>query len=87
MRNKASQIGLICVGVVLGVLVSLNFSAVAQREAPSPLPIEDLRVFTEVFGRIKSDYVEAVEDRKLFTEAINGMLSGLDPHSAYLDQE
>ena len=87
MRNKASQVGLICVGIVLGVLVSLNFSAVAQREAPSPLPIEDLRVFTEVFARIKSDYVETVEDRKLFTEAINGMLSGLDPHSAYLDQE
>ncbi len=87
MRSKASQIGLICVGVVLGVMVSLNFSAVAQREAPSPLPIEDLRVFTEVFARIKSDYVEPVEDRKLFNQAINGMLSGLDPHSSYLDQE
>jgi len=87
MRSKASQIGLICVGVVLGVMVSLNFSAVAQREASSPLPIEDLRVFTEVFARIKSDYVEPVEDRKLFNQAINGMLSGLDPHSSYLDQE
>ncbi|MBC7781682.1 MAG: S41 family peptidase [Proteobacteria bacterium] len=87
MRSKASQIGLICVGVVLGVLVSLNFSAVAQRDASGPLPVEDLRVFTEVFARIKSDYVETVEDRKLFNEAINGMLSGLDPHSAYLDQE
>jgi carboxyl-terminal processing protease len=87
LRRKLGQAGLICLGVVLGVLVSLNFSAVAQREAPGPLPIEDLRVFTEVFGRIKSDYVEPVEDRRLFTEAINGMLSGLDPHSAYLDQE
>ena len=87
MRSKASQIGLICIGAVLGILVSLNFSAVAQREAPGTLPIEELRVFSEVFARIKSDYVEPVEDRKLFTEAINGMLSGLDPHSAYLDQE
>jgi carboxyl-terminal processing protease len=40
-----------------------------------------------VFGRIKSDYVEPVEDRKLLKEAINGMLTGLDPHSAFLDQE
>jgi carboxyl-terminal processing protease len=88
MRNKLQQFGLIALGVLLGVLVSLNFSAVAQKEAASlPLPIEELRAFTEVFGRVKSDYVEPVEDKKLITEAINGMLSGLDPHSAYLDQE
>src|SRR5687768_9655925 len=90
MRNRMHQVGLIVVGVLLGVLVSLNFSAVAQREASttlSPLPIEELRAFTEVFGRVKSDYVEVVEDKKLITEAINGMLTGLDPHSAYLDQE
>jgi len=90
MRNRMHQIGLIAVGVLIGVLVSLNFSAVAQREAAtalSPLPIEELRAFTEVFGRVKSDYVEAVDDKKLITEAINGMLTGLDPHSAYLDQE
>ena len=40
-----------------------------------------------MFGRIKSDYVEPVDDKKLITEAINGMLTGLDPHSAYLDQD
>ena len=49
--------------------------------------MEELRAFTEVFGRIKSDYVEPVEDKKLITEAINGMLTGLDPHSAYLDAD
>jgi carboxyl-terminal processing protease len=86
MRTRLKQAALIALGAVLGVLISLNFSAVAQR-APGPLPIEDLRAFTEVFGRIKSDYVEAVDDKKLITEAINGMLSGLDPHSAYLDAE
>ena len=59
----------------------------ADKEAASPLPVEELRAFTEVFGKIKSDYVEPVEDKKLITEAINGMLSGLDPHSAYLDAE
>ncbi len=46
-----------------------------------------MRAFTEVFGRVKSDYVEPVDDKKLITEAINGMLTGLDPHSSYLDQE
>src|SRR5215212_136387 len=88
MRNKFSQFGLIVVGVLIGVAISLNFSAVAQKNTTAlPLPIEELRAFTEVFGRVKSDYVEPVEDKKLITEAINGMLTGLDPHSAYLDQE
>jgi carboxyl-terminal processing protease len=87
MRSKIKQIGLVIGGVVIGVAISLNYSAIAQRSAAGPLPIEELRAFTEVFGRVKSDYVEAVEDKKLITEAINGMLTGLDPHSAYLDQE
>ncbi len=91
MRNKLGQFGLIIAGVLIGVAISLNFSAVAQRESTSraqlPLPIEELRAFTEVFGKVKQDYVEPVEDKKLITEAINGMLTGLDPHSAYLDQE
>jgi len=88
MRNKLQQLGLLTVGVLIGVAVSLNYSAVAQKATTvSPLPIEELRAFTEVFGRVKSDYVEAVDDKKLITEAINGMLTGLDPHSAYLDQD
>src|SRR5450759_1934937 len=87
MRTKLQQLGLIMLGVSLGVMISLNFSAVAQREALGPLPVEELRAFTEVFGRIKSDYVDPVEDKKLITEAITGMLAGLDPHSAYLDQD
>ena len=87
MRTKLQRLGLIMLGVSLGVMISLNFSAVAQREALGPLPVEELRAFTEVFGRIKSDYVDPVEDKKLITEAITGMLAGLDPHSAYLDQD
>ncbi len=86
MRGRFRQFGLIFLGVIAGVLISLNFSAVADR-ASGPLPIDDLRAFTEVFGRIKNDYVEPVDDKKLISEAINGMLSGLDPHSAYLDAE
>ena len=88
MRNKLHHLGLVAVGILMGVAISLNFSAVAQKDAGfAPLPIEELRAFTEVFGRVKSDYVETVDDKRLITQAINGMLTGLDPHSAYLDQE
>lgn len=87
MRSRFEKFGLVGTGLILGVLVSLHFSASADKETLAPLPIEELRAFSEVFGRIKSDYVEPVSDRKLITEAINGMLSGLDPHSAYLDAE
>jgi carboxyl-terminal processing protease len=87
MKSRLRNLGLIAVGAVAGVLVSLNFQAVADRAARTTLPIEELRAFTEVFGAIKTNYVEPVEDKRLITEAINGMLTGLDPHSAYLDQE
>src|SRR5713226_3317673 len=86
MSSKLRTIGLIAVGAVAGVLISLNFQAIADLKR-GPLPIEELRAFTEVFGAIKTNYVEPVEDKKLITEAINGMLTGLDPHSAYLDAE
>jgi carboxyl-terminal processing protease len=85
LLEKASLVSL---GLVAGVSISLQYAAMAEKEPViTPLPIEDLRAFTEVFGRIKSDYVEPVSDKKLITEAISGMLNGLDPHSAYLDAE
>ncbi|MDR2925303.1 MAG: S41 family peptidase [Azoarcus sp.] len=86
--SKLKQIGVMLGGVVVGIMLSLNFSAVADKlHAPQPLPVEDMRAFAEVFSVIKRDYVEPVEDKKLITQAISGMLSGLDPHSAYLDAE
>jgi len=88
MQKKFQQAGLVAIGAALGIAASLHFSAVADRQITAlQLPVDDLRLFSEVFGRIKSDYVEPVEDRKLLKEAINGMLTGLDPHSAFLDQE
>ena len=72
-------------GAVLGVLLALGHSVFAEKEQSAPvLPLEDLHVFTEIFTRIKQDYVEEVSDKKLLEYAIEGMLSGLDPHSAYL---
>ncbi len=87
MKTKLRHVGLISIGAVAGVLVSLGITAVAQREARLPLPLDELRQFSDVFGAIKANYVEPVEDKKLITEAISGMLSGLDPHSSYLDAE
>ncbi|MBL79240.1 MAG: peptidase S41 [Nitrosomonadaceae bacterium] len=90
MRNKFHKFGLLLIGAVAGIMLSLNFSAVANKETNKiklPLPVEELRAFSEVFGRIKMNYVESVEDGELITEAINGMLTGLDPHSAYLDKD
>src|SRR3982074_1165385 len=88
MGKKLQQIGLVALGAALATAAILHFSAVADRQASAlMLPVDDLRLFSEVFGRIKSDYVEPVEDRKLLKEAINGMLTGLDPHSAFLDKE
>ncbi len=86
--TKLKAAGLVGLGAVVGVALSLNFSAVAERQNTTlNLPIEEVRMLSEVFGRIKSDYVEEVDDKRLITEAINGMLTGLDPHSAFLDAD
>lgn len=60
-------------------------SPLSQAEQPARLPLEELHTFAEIFERIKSSYVEEVDDTTLLKNAIRGMLSGLDPHSAYLD--
>ena len=75
--------------ILLGLQIVIAENEIAEKQAVSPeaLPLDELRTFTEVFTRIKNDYVEPVDDRKLLEEAIRGMLAGLDPHSAYLDKE
>ncbi|MCK4742553.1 MAG: S41 family peptidase [Sulfuriflexus sp.] len=77
------------VGLVLGISISLGRIGLAERGSVdlSPLPLEDLRVFTEVFEKIKNDYVETRTDKELIEYAIGGMLSSLDPHSAFLNEE
>ena len=77
------------IGCCLGVLISTAGSALADKESEQSvsLPFEELRTFTEIFGRIKQDYVESVSDKDLLENAIRGMLVGLDPHSSYLDTD
>lgn len=84
---KKKNVLILSLGIILGVVVGNCGSVLADKDSEpvsDALPFEDLRTFTEIFGRIKRDYVEQVSDKKLLEDAIRGMLSGLDPHSAYL---
>ncbi|GGX37921.1 S41 family peptidase [Undibacterium squillarum] len=87
MGSKFKNLGLIGLGMVAGVAVSMQFSALAQKEATQPIPLKELQSLSNVFGLIKSSYVEPVEDSKLISDAISGMVTSLDPHSAYLDKK
>lgn len=87
MGSKLKNLGLVGLGLIAGIAGSMQFDALAQRQAGNPLPVEELRTLADVFGLIKSDYVEPIEDRKLLTEAISGMVASLDPHSAFLDKK
>jgi carboxyl-terminal processing protease len=90
MKLKLQNYSLLLTGLLMGVLVSIGHGVFAERDSNAgrtTLPIEELRTFTDVFGRIKNDYVVEVDDRELIENAIRGMLSGLDPHSSYLDAE
>lgn len=78
-------IGLVGLGAVGGVLLSLALTATAQRG--EPLPLRELQQFANVFSAIKSSYVEPVSDQSLVNDAIKGMFNELDPHSAYLDAD
>jgi carboxyl-terminal processing protease len=84
MRKTLKNISLISAGLIAGVLATLQLSATAQNNS-GPLPLEQLRLMADIFGQIKREYVEPVDDKKLLTEAIKGMVSSLDPHSSYLD--
>jgi carboxyl-terminal processing protease len=87
MSSKFKSIGLVFLGMVVGITLSFQFSALADKSTGTPLPIEKMREFTDVFGLIKSIYVEPVEDKKLLTDALTGMVNGLDAHSSYMNKE
>ena len=90
VAHTTRYILVLLLGIFIGVTVTMDRAVRAEREiissAIAPLPYSQLRTFTEVFSRIKSDYVVSVDDRTLLQNAIKGMLSGLDPHSSYLDK-
>lgn len=87
MRKSLQKTGLVLIGALFGVLAAGQFNALAQKVNGTHLPVEELRNFADVFSAVKQGYVEPIEDKKLLSYAISGMLSNLDPHSAYLDAD
>jgi carboxyl-terminal processing protease len=86
MNAKLRIAGYVAVGALAGVLATTQFQAIA-RNAVAPLPLEELQQLAAVFGMVKSDYVEPVDEKKLINDAIAGMVAGLDPHSQYFDKK
>ncbi|MDD2610120.1 MAG: S41 family peptidase [Giesbergeria sp.] len=86
MGHKLKIAGWVSIGVVAGALTTVSLQTVA-RSAMSPLPLEEIQQLSAVFGLVKTDYVEPVDDKKLITDAIAGMVASLDPHSQYFDKK
>lgn len=79
-------------GLMLGVMLAIGQGVWAEKESSlassaQTIPLEDIRSLSEVFGKVKQHYVEDIEDKVLLENAIRGLLTGLDPHSAYLDKD
>ena len=89
MKQAIRFITVLAIGVVFGASLTIGHSVSAGRAegGGSELPLQELRAFAEVFGRIKKDYVEPADDKTLLEDAIRGMVGGLDPHSSYLSED
>jgi carboxyl-terminal processing protease len=76
-------------GIFVGVSVSLTSSVLADKKTDTSagIPLNELRNFSDIFARVKTDYVEDIDDKTLLENAIRGMLTGLDPHSTYMDAD
>ena len=86
MGQKLKIVGWIGIGALAGALTTASLQTVA-RGSMAPLPLEELQQLAAVFSMVKSDYVEPVDEKKLITEAITGMVASLDPHSQYFDKK
>nr|WP_315246195.1 S41 family peptidase [uncultured Albidiferax sp.] len=86
MGQKLKITGWIAAGAIAGALTTVSLQTVA-RGAMAPLPLEELQQLAAVFGMVKTDYVEPVDEKKLISDAIAGMVASLDPHSQYFDKK
>ena len=85
MKDFKNMTMAMVLGLSLGVTLTLSHQVLAKAE--EPLPLADIRLFTDVYARVKRDYVEAVDDHKLIEGAIRGMIASLDPHSSFLGED
>ena len=86
MSSKLKVAGWVALGAVAGALTTMQLQANA-RSSLSPLPLDEMQQLAAVFGLVKSDYVEPVDEKKPINDAIAGMVSGLDPHSQFFDKK
>lgn len=86
MGRKLKVVGLLSLGAVAGALTTIQLQAVAQNWI-TPLPLDEMKQLANVFEMVKTNYVEQVDEKKLISDAINGMVSGLDPHSQFFDKK
>ena len=86
MSSKLKVAGWVALGAVAGALTTMQLQANA-RSSLSPLPLDEMQQLAAVFGIVKSDYVEPVDEKKLINDAIAGMVAGLDPHSQFFDKK
>ena len=92
MKSMTRNTLILGLGLMLGVMLAVGQGVLAEKENVMPsssqtIPLEDIRSLSEVFGKVKQHYVEDIEDKVLLENAIRGLLTGLDPHSAYLDKD
>jgi carboxyl-terminal processing protease len=89
MSLKTRAILVLVVGTVMGLSLSIGGDLLARKRQPAgdELALEQAQLFAEVMRRVKSDYVEPIDDSVLLESAIRGMVSDLDPHSQYLDAD
>jgi len=89
MITKSRNVRILCVGIAIGVSLGLAGGVLADKPAApkDDLPWQDARMLADVLERVKHDYVNPVDDHQLLQAAIRGMVSSLDPYSAYLDGE
>ncbi len=91
MKSMTRNTLILGLGLMLGVMLAIGQGVLAEKDSlqqiTQTIPLDDIRSLTEVFGKIKQNYVEDISDKELLENAIRGLLSGLDPHSAYLDKD
>lgn len=92
MKSMTRNTLILGLGLMLGVMLAIGQGVLAEKKnsqhlSAQSIPLEDIRSLSEVFGKVKQHYVEDIEDKELLENAIRGLLSGLDPHSAYLDKD
>ncbi|MDJ0911683.1 MAG: S41 family peptidase [Woeseiaceae bacterium] len=89
MSLKTRAILVVVIGTVMGLSLSLGGNMLSAETAPTEeeLAWQHAQIFAEVMERVKSDYVEPIDDAELLESAIRGMVADLDPHSEYLDAE